>query len=1717
MLRAILIAALFSGAAKAQAIRRVPGNFPSIQAAINAALPGDTVRVAPGIYVEKINFVGKAITVISEAGPEVTIIDGNQTGNVVTFASGEGRSSVLEGFTIRNGKGGAPFDGGGIRISTAGAGTPSASPTIRNNRIIGNVACAQGVGINIDSGNALIQGNLISGNNTQGCSGGSGGAGIRVFGSAEILDNIITNNLNSAGSDGGGIAVWAGGLPIIRGNIIIGNSASRGGGISISAGAGATVIQNVIALNTSFGGGGGIFWRGQVNSQPIAIINNTVVDNDSTSAIYADGIDTSTSVKNNLIIGKTGQPAILCGNTSDNLPPILEFNNVFSDQAAPYAGICTNITGSFGNISQAPVFRDRAARDFRLLSGSPGVGAGSNTADYLPAFDLDTIPRVLPVGGTVDMGAYEFAATTSSTLEALSITFGDQPAGSTSPPGDLTLTNTGTETLVVSRVTVTGEFSQTNTCQIADGIPPGQSCIITVVFSPAFAGPRSGQLTITGNSVNSTADLSGNGTGSLTLSASSLAFSAQRVGTTSDPLVLTISNTGTVDRTLNGITTNGFFTSSNNCPATMAPGSACEVTIRFAPTAREIQFGAITINLGISESPAIVTLSGLGVAPTISVTPTSLVFGTQQVGTLSTPRTVVIANQGNIALTIHSVSLTGDYSGTNDCGTSVPANATCTISVVFAPTANGTRNGVLTVTHDAGSTPQTVALTGSANSAILTLTSDTLPFGNQVVNTMSTARFVTLRNTGNAVMTITGISASAEFATANTCTSIIAGGSCNQFVTFTPTAVGHRTGTLTITSSALGSPHVVTLSGTGIEVVFSPNALAFGDVHLGATSTLTTTFTNNSPNPVAIANITASNGYIVQSACGASVASGTSCAIDVTFAPASAGTTFGTLVVTDDAVGSPHTIGLSGRGTVGNVSLSASTLAFAADVVGTTVPPRVLTLTNTGTGVLSIAAITASGDFTQTNTCAANVPIGGNCVVTVGFTPTSEGVRNGTLTIVSDSFGSPHNVSLSGTGLTSLPVPVITALSPNSRALGSQGFTLSVTGSGFSSRSVARWNGADRPTTFVSNTSLTATISASDLTNEGIAAVSVFNPAPGGGVSNVSEFFVYVAVTLSTKDLAYDRTGNRVYASVAGTALDRANTLTPIDPSTGILGPSTFIGSDPGKLAISGDSRRIYVALDGAAQIRPFDTVSQTAGTAFALGSEAFSGPYYAEDIAIDPSNSTTIAVSRRNLTSSPRHEGVAVYDNGVQRPTVTPDHTGSNVIEFSATSTTLYGFNNESTEWGFRTMAISASGVTVTNIQPNLINSFGADILFEGGRIYSTSGRVIDPVSRTLLGTFSLPTPGDNRGVAVDSELKRAFYLFATSTSVRILAFDINTFVLTGSVTLPAMGPTPGIGSLKRWGENGLAFRSATQVILLRIPGSWLPGQSISKSQRDFNGDGKSDILWRNDAGDVSMSQMNGHSIVSTSSLGNIWTGWAIVGSGDFNGDGKMDILWRDSSGTAVVWLMDGATLASHSVLGVQSPQWTVSGIADFNGDGRADLLWRHADGDVSLWLVSGSTILSSTLLGNVWTGWSIAGTGDFNGDGKADVLWRSIAGDVALWLMNGATLASGVTIASVWNGWTIAATGDFNGDGRADILWRSESGDVAIWLMNGTNLTSGTNIASIWTGWSIVGTGDYDGDGKTDILWREPSGGMVIWLMNGTAISSYSNIGNLSDVRPQ
>jgi hypothetical protein len=293
-----------------------------------------------------------------------------------------------------------------------------------------------------------------------------------------------------------------------------------------------------------------------------------------------------------------------------------------------------------------------------------------------------------------------------------------------------------------------------------------------------------------------------------------------------------------------------------------------------------------------------------------------------------------------------------------------------------------------------------------------------------------------------------------------------------------------------------------------------------------------------------------------------------------------------------------------------------------------------------------------------------------------------------------------------------------------------------------------------------------------------------------------------------------------------------------------------------------------------------------------------------------------------------------------------------------------------------------------------------------------------------------------------------------------------------------------------------------------------------------DFNGDGYSDIAWRNTNGDTAIWLMSatpsgGAQVLSTTELGILPNSWQIVGLRDFNGDGNADLLWSNTNGDTRIWLMTGAQVSQTTDLGVVPNGWSIVGTGDFNGDGYGDILWRNTNGDTAIWLMTGTATqmqaLSMIDLGPVPSNWNIAGTGDFNGDGYTDILWRDTSGDTGVWLMTGSAtqvqMLSWTDFGLVPTSWHIAGTGDFNGDGYTDILWQNTNGDTAIWPMTGTatqvRMSSAIDFGVVPTGWSIAETGDFNGDGYTDILWRNTNGDTAIWFMNRAGVSSISDLG--------
>ena len=313
-----------------------------------------------------------------------------------------------------------------------------------------------------------------------------------------------------------------------------------------------------------------------------------------------------------------------------------------------------------------------------------------------------------------------------------------------------------------------------------------------------------------------------------------------------------------------------------------------------------------------------------------------------------------------------------------------------------------------------------------------------LAFGNQTINTTSATQTVTLTNTGNAALSIAGITVigtnAGDFAQTNACgSSVAAGANCTITVTFTSTATGARAGTLIVTDNnngTAGSTQTVSLSGTGTSVPapvvsLSVLSLAFGNQTVNTNSTAqTVTLTNTGNAALSIAGITVTgtnaSDFTQSNTCGSSVAAAANCTISVTFTPVASGSRTASVIITDNASGSPQTVSLSGTGTAVLASLSATSLAFGNEPIDVTSTAQTVTLSNTGNAALSITGLALTGtnasDFAQTNTCGSSVAAGANCTIAVMFTPSVTGTEAASLSIADNSSGSPQTVSLSGAG-----------------------------------------------------------------------------------------------------------------------------------------------------------------------------------------------------------------------------------------------------------------------------------------------------------------------------------------------------------------------------------------------------------------------------------------------------------------------------------------------------------------------------------------------------------------------------------------------------------------------------------------------------------------------------------------------------------------------------
>jgi len=538
---------------------------------------------------------------------------------------------------------------------------------------------------------------------------------------------------------------------------------------------------------------GGASWTNISSNLPNAPANAVVVDPNDANTLYV-GLDTGVYVTTQVATCASANCWSVYGTALPNAP-------VVALQAA--AGLPTG-DGRFGEL--------RAGTYGRGIWQVPLLTAASATAPAIA-------------------------------LAPPSLTFAAQAVATASAAQTITVTNSGNASLVITQVSTTGDFTQTNTCVSAATIAPGAACAVQVAFLPTATGGRSGVLTLYANvpGGQATAALSGTGTppAAIVLNPIALTFPSTNVGAQSLAQNIALSNTGGVSATLQTPVVSGDFKiAANTCGPSLGPGVGCTIALSFAPTASGARTGSFTLTDSAGTQTA--SLSGAGLLPaTDALSPLILSFAPQQLNTASPAQPITLTNNGDAALTLIAAQIvSGDFTVVNSCGNSLIPHSTCALLVTFAPKSVGPGSGVLTLSDQYRSQNVTLNGSGVAPAGVSLSPLSTLTFAATGVALGAAPQTVTLTNNGGLPLLIQSIASTGDFtlpAATNTCGATLPPATaCTLQVLFTPTAAGPRTGILTVADNASSSPQTLQLTGTGIDFTLNANGSTSATLSAGA-------------------------------------------------------------------------------------------------------------------------------------------------------------------------------------------------------------------------------------------------------------------------------------------------------------------------------------------------------------------------------------------------------------------------------------------------------------------------------------------------------------------------------------------------------------------------------------------------------------------------------------------------------------------------------------------------------------------------------------------------------------------------------------------------------------------------------------------------------------------------------------------------------------------
>jgi HYDIN/CFA65/VesB-like, Ig-like domain/Abnormal spindle-like microcephaly-assoc'd, ASPM-SPD-2-Hydin/Cep192 domain 4 len=711
----------------------------------------------------------------------------------------------------------------------------------------------------------------------------------------------------------------------------------------------------------------------------------------------------------------------------------LTFGSVNVGSNATLSLNVTNTGTATVNVSQAAI----SGAAFAVVGGDPAStipagqsetiqvrfvpqaqGAASGTLAIMS--DATDSPLAIPLSGTGMQPVL--------TISPASLNFNNVTVGQTSAQ-TVTLTNSGNADLVLNIATVSGPGFGTSGLSLPKTLTAAQSLSFSVQFTPTSTSAASGSIVFTDNAPGSPQTLSLVGSavaanGTLSANPGSYNFNSVAVGS-SNKQTITLTNSGAATVTVNQVSTSGAGFSATGIAAgqTIAAGSQASFTATFAPATAGSSSGAITISTNASNPTLAIALSGTGTQGSLTANPSSINFENVLTGS-SGSVSVTLSNSGTAPVSVSAASASGaSFSITGFSPGTLNPGATSSFTVTFAPTAAGNASGSVAVTSNAPGSPMNISLTGSgtATQSQMTISPSSVAFNSVSVGSNAT-HTVTLTNTGNAALNITAATITGTGYTMSlTPTTISAGANTTFTVTFTPSAEGNATGSISIASSAAGSPATIALSGTGLQAQgsASPASVAFGSVVVGASNSDVITLKNNGNTVLNFSQVTvAGPGFSISGlSTSNAIAAGGTLNFNAVFTPTSTSSASGSIALTTNGSPAQLTIALAGTGAAPTLSLgtSPSSLDFGNVPVGTK-DTLTSAITNTGNSNITISGVNVTGaGYTATGVTSGMIlSPNQSATLTVAFAPTATGSATGSVSMSSNATSSPTTISLSG-------------------------------------------------------------------------------------------------------------------------------------------------------------------------------------------------------------------------------------------------------------------------------------------------------------------------------------------------------------------------------------------------------------------------------------------------------------------------------------------------------------------------------------------------------------------------------------------------------------------------------------------------------------------------------------------------------------------------------